>query len=131
MAKGESERVRRIGRLRNGIEIEQARHHSLHLILRRPAEAGHRELDLVRGVLHHLAAQLHRGQQGDPACLSDRHGGPGIGLEKDTLDDNDVGAKLADKLVQLRTKRREPARHGFIERGRDHSGGDRVPVRPI
>ena len=92
---------------------------------------GHGELDLVGGVLHDLAAELHGCQQRDTARLPDRHRGPGVGLEEDPFDDDDVGVKLADELVQLATKRREPARYRFVDGGRDHTGRDGVPVRPV
>ena len=109
MAQRECERVGDIGRLGLGGQPQLSLHHALHLLLRRGAVAGDGLLHLVRRVLHDLRAGGARGRQHQPARLTHRHRGAGVGLEEQALDRDRVGPQLGEKAAQLGIEGRQPA----------------------
>ena len=87
------------------------------------AVAGHRLLDLVGRVLHHLAPGAGGDGQGQPAGLPDRHGGAGVDLEEHPLDGHRVGLQLVDQGPQVGVEGGQPGGQG-VGRGRgEHARG--------
>ena len=91
------------------------------------AVAGDGQLDLVGAVLDHRAPGPGRGGQGQAARLTDRHGGAGVDLEQDPLDDHHVGPQLGQQPGQLVPQGGQP----LAERVAGRASSDaRRPPRP-
>ena len=110
MAQRQRGGVGRIGGSGRGGEAEPHLHHLLHLRLVGAAPSGDGVLDLVRCVLHDLAAERRRLGKRQPAGLTDAHRRAHVDLKEDLLDDNDVGAELAQQGNDLGLQRGEALR---------------------
>ena len=86
-----------VGGLRQRTEPEASLDHPLHLLLGRRTPAGDGVLDLVRRVLHDVAAGVGGLGQGEPAGLADAHRRAHVDLEEHLLDGDDVGRELGDQ----------------------------------
>ena len=93
------------------------------------AVADHGLLDLVGGVLGHLAAGLGRRHQGHAGGLAGGHGRPGVHLEEDPLDHHGVRAELGHQGPQLVGQGAQALGQGHRGRGRDHPAGHRGQTR--
>jgi hypothetical protein len=80
------------------------------------------ELDLVGGVLDHLAPALGGHEQRQSAGLAHRHGGLGIDLEEDPLDHDGGRPQLLHQRTQLRVQDQESLCQRRVRVGLDHPG---------
>jgi N-acetylmuramoyl-L-alanine amidase len=91
VANGDGEGVGGVGGFGGFVEIEQAAHHELDLLLGGEAVADDGAFDGERGVLGDGEAAVGGGEHSDAADLAELEGAFGIGGEEDLLDGDDLG----------------------------------------
>ncbi len=102
--------------------------HPLHLLLGRPAVAGHRDLDLVGAVFVHRQAVLRGGQQHHSPRLAHGERGLDVLVEEQPLDAHRVRTVLLDELAS-RAAWMMSSRAAAPGRGRSGCSRGRGPER--
>jgi len=126
MAERDGDGVRRVVRLRHGLQGQDAAHHVHDLLFVRTAITDDRLLDLQRRVFIDLQPGLIAREQDDAAAMGNGDAGRDIRIEKQLLDRHHFRVKLRDEFIQVAVDLVEPAGQLRFGRRRDHAAGQQT-----
>ena len=115
--------VRRVVRLRDCLQGQDAPHHVHDLLFVRAAVTDDCLLDLQRRIFIDLQPCLIAREQNDAAPVGDGDAGRDIGVEKQLLHRHRFRMKLRNEFVQVAIDLIESARELRFGRCRDHTAG--------